>query len=143
MSRVFLDVNIPMYAGGTEHPLREPSQRIILAVANDQLDAATDAEVFQELLYRYLHIGQREKGFLIFDAFHELMRGRVLPIASSDVQRARQLAEEYSSLSPRDLLHLAVMLNHGLREILTADVAFEAVPGIRRLDPMQFGRTIP
>ncbi|MFI5366550.1 MAG: hypothetical protein ACHQ4J_13105 [Candidatus Binatia bacterium] len=50
MSRLFLDVNVPMYAGGTEHPLREPSQRIIMAVASDQLDAVTDAEVFRASL---------------------------------------------------------------------------------------------
>lgn len=140
MSRVFLDVNVPMYAGGVEHPLRAPSQRIIMAVASDQLDAVTDAEVFQELLYRYLHINQREKGFLIFDAFYELMRGRVLPVADRDLQRARQLAEQYRSLSPRDLLHVAVMLNHGLTEILTADAGFEEVQGLHRLDLKQFGR---
>jgi hypothetical protein len=47
MSRVFLGVKVPMYAGGIEHPLRAPSQPIIMAVAGDQLDAVTDAEVFQ------------------------------------------------------------------------------------------------
>jgi uncharacterized protein len=92
------------------------------------------------LLYRYLHINQREKGFLIFDAFYELMRGRVLPVADRDLQRARQLAEQYRSLSPRDLLHVAVMLNHGLTEILTADAGFEEVQGLHRLDLKQFGR---
>jgi len=61
MSQIFIDVNIPMYAGGSPHPLREPSQQVILAIVAAQLDAVTDAEIFQEILYRYLHIGQREK----------------------------------------------------------------------------------
>ncbi|RMF84316.1 MAG: VapC toxin family PIN domain ribonuclease, partial [Nitrospinota bacterium] len=43
MSPVFIDTNIPMYAAGTSHPLREPSQRVIRAIANGQLDAVTDA----------------------------------------------------------------------------------------------------
>ena len=60
MNRVFIDVNIPMYAAGTPHPLREPSQRVIMAIAIGRLDAVTDAEVLQEILYRYLHIGERE-----------------------------------------------------------------------------------
>jgi hypothetical protein len=113
-----------------------------MAVATGQLDAVTDAEVFQELLYRYLHLQQREKGFLIFDTFYEVMRGRVLPIADVDVERARQLAERYPHLSPRDLLHLAVMLNHGIPDIVTADTDFDAVPDVRRLDPVQFVATI-
>jgi hypothetical protein len=45
MSRVFIAVNIPMCAGGTMHPLREPAQRVILAIAGAELDAVTDAEV--------------------------------------------------------------------------------------------------
>jgi len=143
MSRVFIDVNVAMYAGGTAHPLREPSQRIIMAVATDQLDAVTDAEVFQELLYRYLHLRQREKGFLIFDAFYEVMRDRVLPITDADMQRARTLAEQYPNLSPRDFLHLAVMLNHGIPDILTADTDFDAVQEVHRLDPAQFAAMLP
>lgn len=80
MSRLFIDVNIPMYAAGTTHPLREPSQRVIKAIAAGQLDALTDAEVFQEILYRYLHIGERGKGFRVFDLFYRIMLDRILPI---------------------------------------------------------------
>lgn len=32
MIRVFIDTNIPMYAGGTGHPLRVPSQEVIRAI---------------------------------------------------------------------------------------------------------------
>lgn len=32
MTRVFIDVNIPMYAGGTLHALREPARRVIRAI---------------------------------------------------------------------------------------------------------------
>lgn len=31
--RVLVDVNIPMYAAGREHPLREPAQRTLRATA--------------------------------------------------------------------------------------------------------------
>lgn len=100
MSRVFIDVNVPMYAGGAPHVLREPSQRVIRAIAARQLDAVTDAEVFQEILYRYLHLNEREKGFRIFDNCYRLMLGRILPVADADVQRARTLVEQYPALSP-------------------------------------------
>jgi len=136
--QVFIDVNIPMYAAGTPHPLREPSQRVIIAISTGGLDAVTDAEVFQEILYRYLHIGEREKGFRVFDHFHRVMLGRILPIEDTDVQQARELAEQYPALSPRDLIHLAVMLRHEIQEIITTDSGFDSVKEVRRIDPSAF-----
>jgi hypothetical protein len=135
MSWTFIDTNIPMYAAGAPHPLREPAQRVILAVAAGELDAVTDAEVFQEILYRYLHIGEREKAFQVFDRFRRIMMGRILPIEDTDVQQARTLAERYLDLSPRDLIHLAVMLHHDMEEIITTDAGFDLVKEVRRIDP--------
>ena len=138
MTRVFIDVNIPMYAGGTPHALREPSRRVVRAIAAGQLDAVTDAEVFQEILYRYLYIGEREKGFRIFDNFYRVMLGRILLVEDTDVQRARALVEQYPALSPRDLIHLGVMLRHQIQDIVTADTGFDVVKEIRRIDPATF-----
>lgn len=138
MTRTFIDVNIPMYAAGAPHPLREPSQRVIMAIATGHLDAVTDAEIFQEILYRYLHIGERNKGFQVFDHFYRLMAGRILPIDDADVQQARHLAERYATLSPRDVIHLSVMRRHQLRDIITADTGFDTIEEIRRLDPQRF-----
>ncbi len=138
MSRVFIDTNIPMYAAGASHPLQEPARQVILAIATSQLDAVTDAEVFQEILYRYLHIGEREKGFRVFDHFRRIMMGRILPIEDADMQQARTLAERYPDLSPRDLIHLAVMLRHQMEEIVTTDTGFDPVKEVRRIDPSTF-----
>ena len=139
MSRLFIDVNIPMYAAGTTHPLREPSQRVIKAIAAGQLDALTDAEVFQEILYRYLHIGEREKGFRVFDLFYRIMLGNILPIEDMAIQLARELAEQYPAMSPRDLIHLAVMLRQNIQTIISTDTGFDSAKEIRRIDPQNFG----
>ena len=137
MRRVFIDVNVPMYAGGTPHPLREPCRQVILAIAEGRIDAVTDSEVMQEILYRYLHIGEREKGYAVFDNFHQLMTRRILPIDELDVHLARRLAEQYPALSPRDLIHLAVMIRYELPEIISADTGFDAVTQVRRIDPLK------
>jgi len=135
---VFIDVNIPMYAAGMPHPLREPAQRVILAIAEGRLDAITDAEVFQEILYRYFYINQREKGLKVFDNFYRIMSGRILPIEDLDVQEAKRLSEKYPLLAPRDLIHLAVMKRRGIHEIITADSGFDFVSEVRRIDPSTF-----
>jgi predicted nucleic acid-binding protein len=138
MSRLFIDTNVPMYAAGVQHPLKEPAQRVIRAIAAGALNAVTDAEVLQEILYRYLHIQQREKAFQISDNFYRIMRGHILPIEDVDVLHARELAGRYAALSPRDLIHLAVMERHQISDIVTTDENFDGIVGIRRTSPDQF-----
>jgi predicted nucleic acid-binding protein len=85
-----------------------------------------------------MHIGQREKGFTIFDLFGEVMRDRILSIEYRDAKSARYLAEQYPFLSPRDLIHLPVMMRHGLTTITTADAGFDRINIVKRIDPSQF-----
>lgn len=134
---VFIDTAIPMYAAGKEHPLKAPCLEILSWVAAGALQACTDTEVFQEILYRYFSIRKRTIGLLIFDSFSQIMHGAVLPVRHVDMIRARMLADETAntSLSPRDLVHLAVMFNHGIKQIITTDRAFEQVDGIRIIYP--------
>ena len=42
-----LDVNIPMYAAGKDHPYREACIRVMSEVAEGRLAAAIDTEVIQ------------------------------------------------------------------------------------------------
>lgn len=122
-----------MYAAGREHPLRQPAHAVLASIGGGALAAVTDVEVLQEILYRYLSLGQREFGFAIFDEFTELMRGKVLPLEVDEVARARALAAEHPQLEPRDLVHLAVMERNGVAEIVSADRHFDGLPGITRI----------
>ncbi len=134
---VFIDTNIPIYAAGKEHPLKSSCLDILYSIARDKMQAYTDTEVFQEILYRYYYINQCETGFKIFDLFATIMQGSVLPVRHNDIMQARLLAEDETAckLSPRDLVHLAVMLNNDIRHIVTTDQGFKAIPGIKVIEP--------
>jgi len=138
LNRVFIDTNIPIYAGGTPHRFRNSAQRIVLAIAQGKLEAVTNAEVFQEILYRFLHVDAREKGFEIFDQFQRIMAGRILSVEAADVHQARLLAERYPLLNARDLIHLAVMLRHGLKSLISTDTDFDQVAEVDRIDPQDW-----
>ena len=135
--KVFIDTNIPMYAAGKDHPFKKKCLGILESIARDDINAYTDTEVLQEILYRYFYINQRETGFDIFDLFATIMDGVILPVLHSDIKLARLLAEkeETVKLSPRDLIHLAVMLNNGIRHIVTTDRGFVSIPGIEVITP--------
>ncbi len=131
--KVFINTNIPIYAAGKEHPLKRSCLDILDSIARDKMQAYTDTEVFQEILYRYFYSNQRENGLKIFDLFARIMQSSILPVRQRDIMQARLLAENEAvcKLSPRDLVHLAIMLNNDIRHILTTDRGFSAMPGIK------------
>ena len=134
MSEPFLDANVPIYAKGAGHPLKQPCAEIVLAVANGILPAVTDAEVIQELAHRFHAIGRQAEGALLAEEFLSVMT-EVLPVTRSDAERSLRLLREHPRLSPRDAIHAAVMLNHELRYIISAATRFAQGPGIGRIDP--------
>jgi predicted nucleic acid-binding protein len=74
----------------------------------------------------------------VFDDFANVMEGRVAPILPADVVRAAELAGSLSKSEARDLIHLAVMRRLGLSRIVSSDKRFDAVAGVKRLDPARF-----
>ncbi len=61
------------------------------------------------------------------------MVDEVFSIEHSAVERAKQIVFAYQRLSARDAVHLAVMEQHGIEQILTFDSGFDGLPGITRL----------
>ena len=68
MSR-FVNANNPMYAEVGDHPFKTPSVDFMLAVATRQVDAVSDVEVLQEILYRYRAVGRQSESFAVFPTF--------------------------------------------------------------------------
>ena len=130
----FIDSNIPMYVAGRAHPHKGPAAEYFRRVARRGVDAVSDVEVLQEILHRYSHLGEREKGFHVFQAF--LLTVPVIhPVLLEDMLEARDLLEHHRSLKPRDAVHAAVMIRRGIRTIVSYDRDFDGLPGIRRIEP--------
>ena len=138
MSPAFIDANVPIYAAGRPHPLKEPSIRILLLVAEHPSEFVTDAEVLQELLHRYLSLRLWPSGREAFQRFGELMIGRIETVQATDVQHAAILADGYQEPGARNLLHVGVMNRLGLHRIISADAGFDRLLEIERLDPARF-----
>ena len=131
----FIDANVPIYAAGREHPLKEPCVQILMLAAEHSQAFVTDAEVLQELLHRYLSLRLWPQGREALRRFGEIMEDRIEPVQAVDVQHASFLADTHQDLSARDLLHAAVMHRLGLRQIVSADTGFDQLGEIDRLDP--------
>jgi predicted nucleic acid-binding protein len=131
---VFVDANVPMYAVGVAHPLKQPCVDFLEAVARGEVAALTDAEVLQEILHRYSTLSQRERAIEVIRLFIKVIPV-VLPITLVDVEGALDVHRRYAGLQARDSLHVAVMVNNRVQRILSADQHFDAVAEAQRFDP--------
>lgn len=127
---ILIDSNVPMYLVGGDHPNRDRAREVLEVAIAGHERLVTDAEVFQEILHRYVAINRREA----IEPAWKALRGvvdEVFPIELADVERARTLVAT-SRLTARDALHVAVMQRRDVGEILSFDTAFDLVPGLRR-----------
>ena len=130
----FVDANVPMYAVGSEHALKEPCLAVLRAVARGDIAAVTDTEVHQEILHRYAALGDRRRAVEVSRLFLQAVP-EVLAVTKDDVERTIALLEAHADLPVRDAVHAAVMVRHGLRRVISADRHFEDIPGLERIDP--------
>ena len=129
---ILIDTNIPMYLVGADHRHKVDAQRLLERAATGRERLVTDAEVFQEILHRYVAIDRRDAIQPAFDVLTELV-DEIFPIDARVVQRAKSLVLAYPRLSARDAIHVASMQEHGVTRVMSFDAVFDGVPGCSRL----------
>lgn len=121
-----------MYLVGAAHPRKTDAQRLLEQLVSERERLVTDAEVFQEILHRYSAINRRDAIQPAFDALLNVV-DQVIPVDISSVARAKEIVLGDHKLSARDALHLALMEQHGIENILSFDSGFDGFPGISRI----------
>ena len=133
---ILVDANILMYAAGAEHPNKAASLGCLEAVAAGRVDGVLDAEVLQEVLYRYRSIQRWSDGCAVYDHARRIFP-MVLPITADVLDEARDLLDRSVAISARDALHAAVVAIYDLDGICSYDRGFDHVPGLRRTEPRE------
>jgi predicted nucleic acid-binding protein len=129
---ILVDSNIPLYLIGSPHPHKTDAQRLLEKLIADRERLVTDAEVLQEILHRYVAIDRRDAIQPAFDALLGVV-DEVLSVDRGAVERAKQIVLGYRQLSAREAVHLSVMEQNEIRQIVSFDSGFDAFPGIARL----------
>lgn len=129
---ILIDSNIPMYLVGAEHPHKAAASRALERLVAERERLVTNAEVFQEILHRYVAIGRRDAIQPAFDVLHGIV-DEVFPVDLDAVTRAKAVVLARPRLSARDALHVAVMEQQSISRILSFDAGFDDLPGIERL----------
>jgi predicted nucleic acid-binding protein len=127
----FVDANAILYSA-LQGAGREPCLQVLEAVAAGEAQGRTSPAVLEEVW----HVVQRrfpsqleglvESALTVFSP--------LLPVTEDALRFALELPE--SGLDANDRLHLGTCHSEGIEAVLTADRAFDGVPGVARIDPL-------
>ncbi len=128
---ILVDSNIPMYLVGAAQPHKADAQPLLEQCIAERRRLVSDAEVLQEILHRNVAIDRRDAIQPAFDALLGVV-DEVFPVDAAAVVRAKAIVLGRRRLSARGAIHIAVMEQQGIEEILTSDAGFDSYPGIVR-----------
>ena len=129
---ILIDSNVPMYLVGAAHPHKVDARRLLERLVADNRRLVTDAEVLQEILHRYVAIDRRDAIQPCFDALLAIV-DEVLPVTQGTMSSAREIVLGHPDLTARDAVHLGIMRDHGIEQVLSFDRHFDGLPGITRI----------
>lgn len=133
--RLLVDTAIFVYARGGEHRYRKPCRRIVRALADGSLSLEASTEMVQE----FAHLLRRR------DVTTEQVRSEAVDVAAAcllhgvepdDLRAALDLLVQQPRLHVRDAVHAATATRRGIPVIVSPDHAFDGLPGVARLDPI-------
>lgn len=130
--RLLVDTAVLAYAVGDEHPLRASCRAIVEAATIGEIELHGSVEVVQEFLFHRLRRGPRA------DAVSQARDvATICVLHPFDAQVAERMLQIVASttVGGRDAVHAATALVQGFESIVSPDLAFESVPGLRRVDP--------
>ena len=131
---IVLDTTVLVYAVGAEHPLRDPSRRLVEAIAAGRVDATTTIEVIQE----FVHVRARRQGRAdaakVGRNFADLL-APLLVMPESAVEAGLRIFERSKSLGVFDAFLAATALASGAEGLVSADRAFSSVTRLAHVVP--------
>lgn len=131
---IVVDTTVLVYAVGTEHPLREPSRKLIDAVAAGRVDAATTIEVIQEFVHVRARRRSRKDAVKAGRSYAELL-APLLVMPTAVVDAGLRIFERTTSLGVFDSFLAATALSAGADALVSADLGFASVPRLSHVVP--------
>ena len=134
-NQIYIDSNIFFYCAGCIG--YRWAVKVTQFVAKNPSKIVSDALLFQDFLDRFDHLKDRERAEITFKNVRKLVVN-VLPVKAGDFDRAYQLNKKYPGFSPRLLLRIATMLNHGFKDICaTYSSKMQAIKDINRINLLE------
>jgi hypothetical protein len=127
---IVVDTTVLVYAVGADHPLKEPSRRLLGAVEAGAVAATTTVEVIQEFANVRARRRERADAAALARDFAMLL-SPLLSVEQADLERGLTLFEQLAGLGSFDAVLAAAAVAANADALVTSDAAFAAVPELR------------
>ena len=135
MNRYLVDTNVFLYARGKDHRYREPCRAILQAARDRRIVLEASVELVQEFIHVLLRRGL-DRASALDEANEVRSQCRRMHAFDGDVlTEALTLLRRHDELGVRDAVHAATARRAGISSVLSADIAFDAVDELTRVDP--------
>lgn len=131
---IVLDTTVLTYAVGGDHPLREPSRRVVAAITEGEIDATTTPEVVQEFAYVRAQRQGRPDAVQHARLYVRLL-SPLLQVEPQDLDLGLRLFEQHRALGSFDAVLAAVAMNRDAQALVSHDQRFAGVRRLRHVDP--------
>lgn len=133
---VFIDTNVLIYAM-TSTPYAGSCRRLLSAVAVGDIDATTSVTVVEQAWHveRRSPLGIPPGSMMTLLGFFD----RVLACDIDIVEDAMRLTSLPDRLGSADRIVIATCRHHGIDTLISADIAFDDVGWLHRIDPDEAG----
>lgn len=131
---IVVDTTVLAYAVGSDHPLREPCARLLIAIGEGGIQATTTAEVIQE----FVHVRARRSPRAEVVARARDFAQALSPLLTADeeaLDRGLDLFARHEHLGSFDAVLAATALENEAEALVSADGAFASVPRLRHVAP--------
>jgi predicted nucleic acid-binding protein len=130
---IVVDTTVLVYAVGGDHPLREPSVRLLTAIEDGRVEATTTVEVIQEFAHARARRRARTDAASLARDFAQSLSPLLL-VDEEILERGLRLFARHR-LGAFDAVLAAAALARGADALVSPDRAFAIVPRLRHVAP--------
>jgi uncharacterized protein len=131
---IVLDTTVLAYAVGTEHPLRDPSRRMVAAIRDGSITATTTVDVIQEFAHGYAR--RRPRATAVQHALRYVtLLAPLLAASDRDLVAGLRLYREHERLDGFDAVLAATAIAHRAEALVSADRAFASIRQLAHVVP--------
>lgn len=129
----YLDSNVFIYPALYEGEKAKKAQKLLKKIVKGKEKAATSALTMDEVLWILWQNSTRKKAIKEVEDLLQFPNLKILDVKSENLIKVLSLMKQNKNLKPRDSIHLATMLNHGIYTIITDKENFNQVKDIDKI----------
>ena len=137
MKSVYLDTNIFLYPLLYDNAKAKACKIIITQIVKKEIKGYTSILTWDELVYTLSRLVDSETAKKEGALFLQMPNLEIIDANKKIVALAQSLVSTYP-LKPRDAIHAATALTHGISEIISDDADLDKVKELKRIGPERF-----